>query len=44
MLRLSIFKSAMNEEDQEDEEDNILQGTKLRKELVLRCDNMDRIF
>ena len=39
MLRLGIVKSAMNEEEQEDDEDNLFHGTKVLKELVLTWTN-----
>ena len=43
MIQLSIVKSESNEADQEDDEENIPNGTKVLKELVLPSDNMDRV-
>ena len=43
MMQLVIFKSASNEEDQEDDEDNLPHGTKVLKELVMPWANTDSI-
>ena len=43
MMRLRIVKSAKNEEEHQDDEDNILHGTKVLKELVMPWANTDRI-
>ena len=44
MICISIVKSANNEADQEDDEDNIPYSKKLLKELVLPWDNMEHII
>ena len=44
MMRLGIFKSAKNEEYQQDNEYNLPHGTKPRKELVIPWANKDRII
>ena len=43
MMRLRIFKSKHNEEEQKYDEDNIPHGTKVLKELVIPWANTDRI-
>ena len=43
MMRLRIVKSAINEVDKEDDEDNIPYGKKFLKEIVLPRDKTDRI-
>ena len=43
MMRLSILKSAKNEEDHKYGRDNLPHGTKMMKELVMPWDNTDRI-
>ena len=43
MMRLRIVKSARNEEEQEDDEDNLPHGKKMLKELVMPWDNTDWI-
>ena len=43
MMRLRIFKSAKNEEEQQDDRKNIPHGTKVMKELVMLWANTDRI-
>ena len=42
-MRLRIVKSAKNEEEQKDDEDNLPHGTKVLKELVMPWANTDRI-
>ena len=44
IIRLSIFKSANNEEEHKYYEDNLPHGTKLLKELVIPWAKMDRIL
>ena len=43
IICLRIFKSARNEEEQKDDEENLIHSIKVQKELVLPWDNMDRI-
>ena len=43
MMRLSILKSAKNEEEQQDYRDNLAHGTKVLKELVMPWANTDSI-
>ena len=42
-MRLRIVRSARNEKEQEDNEDNLTYGTKVMEELVMPWDNTDRI-
>ena len=42
-MRIRIIRSARNEADQEDDEDNLPHGTKVLKELVLPWSNTERI-
>ena len=44
IMRLRILKSANNEEEHQDDEDNLPHGTKLLKELVIPWANTDRII
>ena len=44
MIRLSIVKSAKNEEEQQYDEDNLPHGTKVLKEIVMPWDNAYRII
>ena len=43
MVRIDIVKSASNEEEKEDDEDNIPHGKKIMKELVIPLSNTYRI-
>ena len=43
MIQIRIVKSARNEAEQEDDEDNYPHDTKVLKALVLTWDNIDRI-
>ena len=42
-MRISIFKSARHEAEQEDDEENLPHGTQVPKELVLPWANIDSI-